>query len=98
MIVFLYFQEVISKLYHPWNLIHLNSKLVKCWNIMMEIIMMEIEVYQCAVQKRSVSKGKTYISVLTTMPQPQNVLVYTDGLGEYVNDSEGNQIRPCDLW
>ena len=53
----------------------------------MEIIMMEIEVYQCAVQKRSVSKGKTYISVLTTMPQPQNVLVYTDGLGEYVNDA-----------
>jgi len=48
--------------------------------------------------KRSVRKGKTYISVQTVMPQPRNVLVYTDELGEYVNDSEDNKIRPCHLW
>ena len=47
--------------------------------------------------KRSVRKGKTYISVQTVMPQPRNVLVHTDELGEYVNDSEGNKIRPCDF-
>lgn len=44
-------------------------------------------------------RTKKYITArIFLQPQGQKIYVYTDELGEYVNDSEGYKIRPCDLW